>query len=78
MQTLTDSKKLFRNPLQRSCCGIEKAAMNQKFVQKPHVILKIVPKAGCDMYTIANLPMREKEIRNKNSDAAFGTVFRIS
>jgi hypothetical protein len=29
------------------------------------------------MYTEENRPMREIESRNKNSGAAFGTIFRI-
>ncbi len=31
-----------------------------------------------DMYTGENRPMTVKEISNRNSDAAFGTIFRIS
>jgi hypothetical protein len=30
------------------------------------------------MYTEENLPTAAKESRNKNSDAAFGTIFGIS
>ncbi len=37
------------------------------------MILKIVPKAGYDMYTREDRPMTAKESRNRNSEAAFGT-----
>jgi hypothetical protein len=41
------------------------------------VILKIVPKAGYDMYTRQNQPMTAKKSRNSNSDAALGTTCKI-
>jgi hypothetical protein len=40
--------------------------------------VKIVPSVSCDEYTGENGPMPEKESRNRNSDAAFGTIFRTS
>ncbi len=43
--------------------------------RKPPV-MKIVPKA--DTYTGVNLPTKEKESRNRISDAAFETKFRFS
>jgi hypothetical protein len=42
------------------------------------VILKIVPKAGFDLFTGENQPMIEKEIQSKISVSDFGTMFRIS
>jgi hypothetical protein len=51
------------------------------------VILKVLPKAG-EVYLKnidqkqrskkGNLPIAEKESRNTNSDAAFGTVYSVS
>ncbi len=38
------------------------------------MILKIVPKAGLDMYTGENLPRTAKESLNRNYDAAFRTI----
>jgi hypothetical protein len=52
------------------------------------VTLKVVPKAACDfeivlkagpvMHTRKNRPKTAKESLNRNSDAACGTIFRIS
>ncbi len=39
---------------------------------------KVFPKAGYGMYTVENWPVKEKESKNRNSDAAFKTVFKIS
>jgi hypothetical protein len=38
--------------------------------RKPPVILKIVPKAGYDMFIRENRPMTEKVSRNRNLNAA--------
>jgi hypothetical protein len=47
----------------------------QTLLRKPPV-MKIVPKA--DTYTGVNLPMKEKESRDRNSDAAFETSYRFN
>ncbi len=39
---------------------------------------KIVPKAGYDMDSAENRPMVARKSQNRNSEAAFGTIFRIS
>jgi hypothetical protein len=54
-------------PLQEACSGFLVAAYDSKSC----------PKAGHDMYTGKNQPTKEKESRNRNSDAASGTIFRI-
>jgi hypothetical protein len=38
--------------------------------------MKIVPKAGYDMYLGENWPLAAKETWNIDSKAAFGTIFR--
>jgi hypothetical protein len=40
------------------------------------VILDIIPKAGYDMDFGENQLKREMESQNRNSDVAFGTLFR--
>jgi hypothetical protein len=50
---------------------------SSKLFRKPPVILRIVPKGAYDIYIGENLPIRERERRNINSGAAFGTMFRI-
>jgi hypothetical protein len=57
-------------------------------VRQSPVTLKVVPKAACDfeivlkagyvMHTRKNRPKTAKESLNRNSDAACGTIFRIS
>jgi hypothetical protein len=42
------------------------------------VILKIVRKAGYDMYLGENWPLAAKESKNIDSEAAFGPIFRTS
>jgi hypothetical protein len=59
-----------------ACSVFQVAAYD--WLRKSPVILKIVPKAGYDMYTREDLPMTAKESRNRNSEAAFGTIFRTS
>jgi hypothetical protein len=41
-------------------------------------VLNIVQKASYDMDTRENRPVTAKENRNRNFDAAFGKIFRIS
>jgi hypothetical protein len=55
-------------PLQEACSGFLVAAYDSKSC----------PNASHDMYTGKNQPTKEKESRNRNSDAAFGTVFKIN
>jgi len=40
----------------------------------------VIPKVAYDMYIVhlRNQPMTEKDSRNENFDAAFGTAFRIN
>ncbi len=68
------------NPLQRTCCGIPKAVSDSKNVSKaPYRILKNFRKAvvTCIVHTWENRPMREKESRNRNSNGACRTIFKI-
>jgi hypothetical protein len=74
---------------QRTTCGSKIV----KLFQKPLLILKIVPKFANDMFLMTdfpasnerwtmdmigeNRPMTEMENRNRNSDAIFGTMFKI-
>ncbi len=77
MKLLTYSENPFRNPPGRLFRLSGSRLLLQKLFRKLHVILKHVPKAGFDMYSGENQPMIEKESLERNSDAAFRTIFRI-
>ncbi len=73
LKSLTNSENPFNNSLQEPCSGFQVATS---------VTLKVVPKSACDLDNYSksgeNWPMTSKESRNKNSDAAFRTIFRFS
>ncbi len=62
MTSFTNSENPSGNPLQEYCSGFQVAAcVSKKSFWKSPVILKIVPKAGPEMYTGENQQMIAKE-----------------
>ncbi len=52
MKSLTNSENPYSNPLQEACTGFQVAACDsRKLIRKSPAIMKIVLKAGCDIYT---------------------------
>ncbi len=82
LKSLTNSENPSSNPLQETCSGFQVVACYAKCCSESRLLLKKFPKAGYDLYSNRtlhgeNYSMIAKESRNRNSDAAFGTVFRI-
>jgi hypothetical protein len=77
MKSPTISNNPSSNPLQKVCSGFQIAACDSKrLFRKPPMILKIVPKAGHHM-ELEMIDPGQKESRNRNYYAAFGTIFKI-
>ncbi len=69
MKSLANCENPSSNPLHESRSVFPKDACDSeiwKLFRKPSVILKIVPKAGHEMYTREIQKMRAKERRNRN------------
>jgi hypothetical protein len=73
MKSLTNSEIPSSNPLYEACSGFQVAIC---YCELP-MILKIVLKAGHDMYKSTLYVHWRKSTRN-NFDATLGTIFRIS